>query len=306
MSNGTNATRRTRLVDSIESLLGMDRLNWKPYAYVFPIILLYSLFVLFPIVFAIWISGTEFMTVSQFEWVGLENYIEIFTSDAFWNALWNTAIYSFTAVISILIGLGLALILNSDDVKGVTIFSSLIFLPYIFPIVVSSVLFTWLFTQFGIINSVLIDVGLIAEPLSWLSSSTLALPTVMTMVIWRHIGFNMVILYTGLQSIPPEYYDAAVVAGKSRWETFRYVTLPLLKGPIIVTVILGMIDSVRSFAPIWVMTEGGPGTASETLGVFFYREAFTFSNLGKGSAIALVMFVLTIFLSIIVFHYQEE
>ncbi|MFB6173080.1 MAG: carbohydrate ABC transporter permease [Halobacteriales archaeon] len=302
----SGSTISARIDDLIAGVAGDRDIDWTPYGYVLPILLVYAVFVVYPIGYVLWMSFTDFLTVTQVEWVGLQNYQEVFTDDVFWTAMKNTVIYSFATFMTIVIGLGLALILDSDRIRGNTTIRSLIFLPYVLPIVVAAVLFSWMFAQFGIVNSVLIGIGLIEKPVGWLSSPTLALPTVMGMVIWKNIGFNMLIFLAGLQSIPDEVYEASKIAGKSRWAVFRHITLPLLKPSIVIVLILGLIGAIRGFAEIWVMTEGGPGHASETLGVYFYKVAFAASNFGKGAAIGYIMFAISIVLTIGVLRYSRD
>lgn len=280
--------------------------DWKPYVYVLPMVLVYLILVLYPVVYSVWMSFTDFTTVTQVEWVGLENYLNVLSDARFWNALVNSAVYSLGTVFSISLGLLLALLLNSDDIRGKPLFQSVIFLPYVLPIVVASVLFSWMFTEFGIVNSFLTGAGIIAEPIGWLSSPTLAMPTVIVVTVWKNVGFNMLIFLAGLQSIPDNVYEAARIAGKSRWQTFRHITLPLLKAPLVITTILGMIGAIRGFDAIWVMTEGGPGNSTETLGVYFYRVAFASGDFSSAAAIGVIMFVIAIVLSGVIFWYSRS
>lgn len=302
-STGSSITRSSGFERTLSSIQDHD---WKPYLYVLPLILLYLVFVLYPVAYSVWMSFTDFTTVHHVEWIGFENYIDVFTDNEFWTSLINSVIYSLGTVISIGLGLLLAITLNSDDIKGKTIFQSIIFLPYVLPIVVASVLFGWMFTEFGIVNSALMQIGITQQPIGWLSSPLLALPTVMVVTIWKSLGFNMLIFLAGLQSIPSEIYEAAQIAGKSRWQVFRHITLPLLKTPLVITTVLGMIGAIRGFDAIWVMTEGGPGNASETLGVYFYRTAFASSDFSSGAAIGVIMFVISITLSGAVLWYSRS
>lgn len=281
-------------------------MDWKPYVYVLPMVLVYLILVLYPVAYSVWMSFTDFTTVTQVEWIGLENYVSVLSDARFWNALVNSAVYSLGTVFSIALGLLLALLLNSDDVRGKALFQSVIFLPYVLPIVVASVLFSWMFTEFGIVNSFLLGAGVIANPIGWLSSPTLAMPTVIVVTVWKNVGFNMLIFLAGLQSIPDNVYEAARIAGKSRWQTFRHITLPLLKAPLVITTILGMIGAIRGFDAIWVMTEGGPGNATETLGVYFYRVAFASGDFSSAAAIGVIMFVIAIALSGVIFWYSRS
>lgn len=297
----------TNRINRIRSSDGVGTVDWTPYYYVAPLLLIYLAFLAFPILYALMISFQSFVTVTNYEWVGFQNYVEVLTDSTFHVALWNTVLYAVgTTVLPIIIGLGMALVLNDERVKGNTIFRGLIFLPYVVPIVVVGILFGWIFTEFGIVNAVLTDLGLIDGPIPWLSRGSYSMPTVIALATWRGVGFNMVIFLAGLQSIPDEIYEAAKVQGKSRLRIFKSLTLPLLKPSVTIAIILGALAALRGFAEIWVMTRGGPGYSTTTLGVYFYREAFVASNFGKGSAIGFIMFVFALVLSVLVVRYSES
>ena len=301
ISDINNWIRRSRLGSSV------GKIDWTPYYYVTPLMLVYLAFLAFPVVYALLISFQDFTTVTNTEWVGIENYADVLTDSRFYTALRNTALYAVgTVVLPIVIGLTIAIVLNNEQVKGNTFFRGMIFLPYVVPIVVVGILFGWLSTEFGIINALLSQAGLIASPIPWLSRSQYAMPTVIVLATWRGVGFNMVIFLAGLQSIPDEIYEAARIQGKSRWQMFRSLTLPLLKPSITIAVILGALAALRGFAEIWVMTQGGPSGATTTLGVYFYREAFIQNNFGKGSAIGFIMFVIALALSVLIVRYSED
>ncbi|MDR9431542.1 MAG: sugar ABC transporter permease [Natronomonas sp.] len=301
ISDINDRIRRSRLGSGVWSV------DWTPYYYITPLVLIYLAFLAFPVGYALLISFQDFTTVTNNEWVGLENYANILTDSRFYNALTNTALYAVgTVVLPIVIGLAMALVLNDERVKGNTLFRGMIFLPYVVPIVVVGVLFGWVFTEFGIVNALLSQAGLIAGPVPWLSRSNYAMPTLIVLATWRGVGFNMVIFLAGLQSIPDEIYEAARIQGKSRWKMFRSLTLPLLKPSLTIAIILGALAALRGFAEIWVMTQGGPSGATSTLGVYFYREAFIQNNFGKGAAIGFIMFVIALVLSVLIVWYSED
>lgn len=281
---------------------GIDR---KPYFYVAPLVLVYAALVAYPIVESFLMSFQTFPTVTKAEWVGLENYRFLLTSGDFWLALKNTAFFIIgMGIAPMIIALLLAIILDKG-VKYNTTIRSLLFLPQVVPIVVSGVLFGWIFTEFGIPNSILLQFGIIDGRITWLSEPEYALPSVMTMAVWRQTGFYMVIFLAGLQSIPDEYYEAAKVQGKSSWQAFRHITLPLLKAPIITVSILGVMGAVKRFPEVWVMTGGGPGRSSEILATYFYRESFVSYNFGRGAAIGFIMFSIVLVMSIIIMKVGE-
>ena len=277
-----------------------DRRNLRPYLYVIPALIVYAVFMLYPVTESFVLSFHRFTTFNTpNEFVGLSNYQTVLADPLFWRSLLQTGIFSVGLVfLPATIGLALALLLDRYIGKA-TIFQTLIFSPLIMPIVVAGLLFTWIFNTQGILNYLLMLGGLIQEPISWLSSQY-SLLTIVLMTIWKRTGYYMIILFAGLQGIPDEMYEVAKVLGKSRLKTFRHVTLPLLKPAIIVVVVIGVIDSIKLFGHVWVMTKGGPAHSSEILSTYFYKKTFVFFNLGEGAAVGFIMLLIALLLSTIV------
>jgi ABC-type sugar transport system permease subunit len=305
---------RTRLADTIDAILprrssggvGTNRgLNWTPYLYLLPAMLLYLAVLVFPFIDTFILSFQKVTTLGgQREWVGLANYEAILTDPVFWRAGFNTIVFSIGMVfIPLVLGLILAILINTG-LSGTSTFRSLIFVPVIVPLVVAAITFGWLFGTNGLVNHALISVGLIEEPMRFLNSTTWSLPTVLTMVVWKRTGYYLVILLAGLQGIPQSVYEAAQIAGKSRYETFRNITLPLLKPAILVTVIIGVIDSIKAFAHVFVMTGGGPSHSSEILATYFYKIAFRFFEFGKGAAYGFILFAIALSLSLLIIRFS--
>lgn len=305
---------RTRLADTIDAILprrssggvgANEGLNWTPYLYLLPAMLLYLAVLVFPFIDTFILSFQKVTTLGgQREWVGLANYEAILTDPVFWRAGFNTIVFSIGMVfIPLVLGLILAILINTG-LSGTSTFRSLIFVPVIVPLVVAAITFGWLFGTNGLVNHALISVGLIEEPMRFLNSTTWSLPTVLTMVVWKRTGYYLVILLAGLQGIPQSVYEAAQIAGKSRYETFRNITLPLLKPAILVTVIIGVIDSIKAFAHVFVMTGGGPSHSSEILATYFYKIAFRFFEFGKGAAYGFILFAIALSLSLLIIRFS--
>lgn len=282
----------------LASRLGVeDGISYGPYLYVAPLIILYLIFLVYPLVQAILMSFQRFPSLNETEWVGLQNFQVVLQDPIFWLALKNTVIVAVgKAVVPIILGLGLAIVLDSA-LKGNTGFRAAIFLPYVVPIAVVGILFAWLFSNSGLVNAFLLELEMIESALSWTSSSDLAMPVVLVLNTWRNTGYFMVILLAGLQGIPDPMYDAAKVMGRSRWEMFRYITLPLLKPSLIIVGVLGILESVKGFADVWLVAQGGPNHATEVLATYFYKETFLYFKFGKGAAIGWIIFAITIGLS---------
>jgi len=297
------ATVRDRVFDV---LTDSGRISLKLYLYIVPALLLYAVFMLYPLVELFLLSFQEFSLGGSNEWVGLANYQNVLSDPVFWQAAQNTFVYGVVGItVPVVLGLVIAAMLNVD-VPGSTTVRSIIFTPQIVPIVVAGILFVWIFNNNGILNSVLVGTGVVDSKIRWLSSPVLALPVVLLMVIWKRTGYYMVIVLAGLQSIPDEVYDAARVQGKSRWQTFRHVTVPMARSALVIVVVLGIINAVKSFASVFVMTEGGPGHATEILGTYFYKQTFAFFNYGEGAAIGFIQFLIVLVLTTAFFYVEGE
>lgn len=295
------SSKELRDIDVGALLPSYQHINWKPYLYVLPALVLYSLFLVYPFFETFLLSFQEVNSLNgQNEWVGLDNYVAVLTDPLFWHAAKNTAIFSIgMVVIPFILGLGLAMVINSG-LKGGSFFRSLIFIPVVVPIVVAGIVFTWILGNEGLLNWVLLELGIVESSVRFLNSSDLALPSVMLMVAWKRTGYYMVILLAGLQGIPNDVYEAAKIMGKSKLEMFRHITIPLLKPAILITLIIGIVDTIKAFAHVYVMTGGGPSNSSEILSTYFYKIAFSYFQFGKGAAYGFILFGMALVLSLIV------
>lgn len=282
-------------------LPGDGRIDWKPYLYVLPALVLYAMFLVYPFVDTFILSFHQVVDIGgQNKWVGLDNYVAVLTDPLFWQSAKNTLIFSIGMVaIPLVLGLGLAMTIN-NGIQGGSLFRSLLFVPVVVPIVVAGIVFTWILGSEGLLNWVLLELGVVQESVRFLNSSALSLPSVMLMVIWKRTGYYMVILLAGLQGIPEDVYEAARILGKSRWQMFRHVTVPLLKPAILITLVIGIIDSIKAFAHVYVMTGGGPSHSSEILSTYFYKIAFDYFQFGKGAAYGFILFGMALALSLVV------
>jgi len=262
-----------------------------------------AIFALYRIIPLIWngILSFQFWSPSKpAEWAGLFHYEEMFVyDDVFWTSLYNTFKYMLTAPIAIVIALVLALMVNSR-IRGRGVYRTIIFLSYPLMVVAVGIIWRWLFDQrVGLINYTLRSLGLIDEPIAFLETYATALPSVIAAAIWQIVGFFMIILLTGLQSIPQNLYEAASIDGASRWSQFWRITLPLLRPSIFLCFVIGIIASFTSFDLIYVMTGGGPGHATELLITYIYKAAFTLTQFDYAGALTIVMFLLFVGIALI-------
>jgi len=229
----------------------------------------------------------------------LQNFTRLFADQFFLSALAHTIVYAAIALtFEFLIGLSLALLLN-EQMRGQSVFRALLLLPMMLPPVVVGVVWRLMLnSNFGAVNGTLKRFGLNTDALTWTASPKLAMATVVIADIWQWTPFMFLILLAGLQAIPQEPYEAALIDGASAWQTFRHVTLPLLKTAILIALLLRTMDLLRVFDQIFILTEGGPGFATETVSLYIYRTAFRFSNFGYAAAMSFVLLLITNVISV--------
>jgi len=269
--------------------------------FIAPALVVFMVVLSFPIGYAGYLSLFKVRPDFSLVFAGTANFGKVLADPFFWNALRNTAIYTFGSVaLHLLIGLALALALNSPRLKGRLLFRIAFFVPWSISFVVTAVTWRWVLNaQYGILNAFLRSVGVISENISWLGSAGLALPTAILVNAWRGFPFVMVMIYAGLQALPREPYEAAMVDGASRLQLFRYITLPGLRGVIMVATVLDTIWVFIQFELIQVLTAGGPGRATELLTNLIYRESFAFYEFGTGSAMAMLTLFMVLCFSLI-------
>lgn len=267
------------------------------YVFLAPFLVLLSLFVLWPLLDAFWLSFQSYDLFSPPRWVGLANYAYLFTQGDFWISVRNTATY--TAVVVTLqtcLSIGLALILD-QRIRGKAFFRVAYFLPSVTSSVAISLIFMFIFFKNGVLNQALAATHLdrllplvgLSPAMDWLGDVRTALGAIMVQNIWSTAGFFMIIFLAGLQDIPESLYEAARVDGATPWQQFWHVTLPLLKPTTFYVVTMGLIGCFQIFDQVYVMTDGGPLKATLTTAYLLYKEAFVNFNMGYACAIAFVL-----------------
>jgi len=224
--------------------------------------------------------------------VGMSNYVRAFEDDRFWHATWNTILYIVVTVPgALVVGLGLALLANKPFTVKWPVRLGLL-LPWALPLVFAGLIFRWFFEyNTGVVNNWLVALG--AEPLQWLSSPTLAFWAISIAIIWKASSFMALMLLAGLQTIPKSLYEAAEVDGATKWQQFVEITLPMLRPAIFVALIFRTITAIQTFDIPFAMTGGGPGDSTETLAMYIHKTTLDFLDFGYGSALAGLMFVLS-------------
>jgi multiple sugar transport system permease protein len=273
--------------------------------FVLPVALGILIFQIYPVLFSLYISLTEWSFVAAPKWIGVANFVELFTDDrTFGTAMLNSAVYAAGTVIP---GVGLALVfavLLNQEIRGRFVYRSIFFVPVVATTVSIAILWSWIYEpQFGILNYVLKLVGIAGPP--WLGSSAWAMPALVIIAIWHDLGFNIVIFLAGLQNISREYYEAASIDGAGPLAKFRYVTLPVLSPVTFFALVLAVINAFQVFTIPKVMTNGGPANATTTVVLYLYNQAFQFEHMGVASAIAYCLFVVIVVLTLLNFNLQR-
>jgi len=262
--------------------------------YVLPALLLYSVFVFLPILAALGLSLSDWNGISTPVWVGIGNYVALFSDSRFYLSLRNNAVLMlFYCLVPLTVGIVLAAVVWNLRQREQLALRTFFFLPYIMPTAVLGIIWAWLYNPaFGPINRILRGVGLGGLALPWLGDFTFALPAVGVVAAWYFFGFCMVIFLTGMQRIDPSLFDAARVDGATGRKVFFFVTLPLLLPEIRVVLLLTVIASIKSFDLIFTMTRGGPANATLVPNIYMYQLGFELNRFGYAAAVAIVGAVL--------------
>jgi ABC-type sugar transport system permease subunit len=279
----------------------LKRTTLLAYAFCGPALALLGVFFVYPVVMVFYLSFVNWQLNGQATFVGLSNYLAVLADPQFWNALTFTLKYTVVVVpAQVILGLLVALVLN-QKIRGKSFFRVVYFIPVVTPWVVSSVIWMWIFASqnYGALNYILLSLGLINAPISWLGSSFMATVSVMILTVWKGIGWAMVIFLASLQVIPKNLYDAAAIDGTSRWRVFWRITFPLII-PLTMTVsVLLTIGAVNAFTQMYVLTGGGPMYSTESLNMYMYRHAFGYLQFSFASAATVITFLLILALSIV-------
>lgn len=278
--------------------IGLRRERWYGYYFLAPGILLTFLLIAIPLGQAFWTSLYRTRGL-RFDFVGLDNYTYLLTSNEFWQSLKVSVIFTAACVtMHMILGLGLALMLNRV-VFARTILRVGFLAPWIVAPSIGAIIWVWMLEpQFGVVNHILSSLGFIDRYQAWLGTPDLALWSVIIVDVWRGTPFVMLLLLAGLQGIPKDQYEAAAIDGATAWQQFRYVTLPNLRYLLVVASTLDLIYTIRHFDIIAVMTAGGPTGATEVLPVLIYNTAFTQNNFGRASAIGILLLGIILIFSI--------
>lgn len=271
------------------------------YLFIAPAVVLLIAFLVVPMIYTAYFSVFKYqiMRPDNIDFIGIDNYTKLFADKNFWVALKNTVYFTIVVVpAQCALALGLALLV-SKKFRGVSVFRTMYFSPQLTSMVVIAVLWSVLYNanpNTGLINSLLVNIGL--KPINFLTNEHTAMNAIIFMSAWQGAGYQMMIFLAGLQGIPRDQYEAASVDGATKWNQFRYITLPGLRGTIKYVIMITMIQAMKLFTQPYIMTQGGPKNATKTLVYYIYTQGFQKGNFGYACSIATVFFVIVVTMSL--------
>ncbi|MGC9503519.1 carbohydrate ABC transporter permease [Baaleninema sp.] len=286
-----------------------DRQRLTGWVLVTPALLILLLVYAYPIGRAFWLSlftqnlGTELEAVFS----GLSNYGRIWGDGAFWNSILNTTIFTVVAlVLELVLGMAIALVLDRSF-RGRGTVRTIAIIPWALPTAIMALAWTWIFNdQYGVLNDILMRLGLIDRGINWLGNPTLAMVSVITADVWKTTSFVSILLLAGLQSIPQDLYEAHAIEGATPWQSFRQITLPLLMPQILIASLFRFAQSFGVFDLIQVMTGGGPAGATEMVSLYIYATVRRYLDFGYGAALVVVTFLILIAVVALAFYLLEK
>jgi multiple sugar transport system permease protein len=261
--------------------------------------------IVFPWIFTLYMSVHDWNVSGTVTFVGAENYRKLFTDQRFYEAVGHTLYFTVLAVV-FPVGLGLAAALTFHrEFRGRGFLRGIFIMPMMATPVAAALVWTMMFhPQLGVLNYLLGLVGL--PPASWVYNASTVIPTLVIVEVWHWTPLVMLIVLGGLANLPAEPYEAAEIDGASAFQKFRHITFPLILPNLMIALILRTIDALKAFDTIYVISQGGPGTASETMNIFLYLQAFAFFKLGYASAVVVIFFTVVILLSLLLLHVRQK
>lgn len=286
------------------------KFDWKKWCsvmtFVVPALIPLTVFWIYPILRSMLLSLTDwdYMSPSYF-FVGLSNYVALFKDTRFYSALWNTFVFGIGTVIPTIIGGMILALLLQKAFRGDGIFKFILFSPWITPTVAISIVWTWIYEpDVGIANHVLKFFHLPA--LQWINSSSTAMLAVIIVTVWKSLGYAMIFYITALEKVPKELYEANALDGANSWQRFRDVTLPCISPTTFFLVIITMVNSLQAYDQIQILTQGGPSGSTRTLLYMYYQLGFEEFNMGQATAVAMILILITVMLSLIQFVVSKK
>ncbi|WP_144576728.1 carbohydrate ABC transporter permease [Agrobacterium sp. DE0009] len=277
--------------------------NYWPF--VVPALVVISAVIVFPWVFTLWMSAHRWTLGQEQSFIGFENYVRLASDARFWESLWHTLVYTVLSVVApLFLGTLAALVFDAQfPLRG--FLRGVFVMPMMATPVAIALVWTMMFhPQLGVLNYLLSFIGI--GPLEWIYNQSTVIPSLVLVETWQWTPLVMLIVLGGLAAVPREPYESAEIDGANAWQKFRYLTMPMIAPFLMIAVIIRSIDAVKSFDIIYAMTQGGPGTASETINIYLYNTAFAYYDIGYGSAMAVVFFIIIVALSFVLLMVRQR
>lgn len=291
---------------------GARRGSLTAYGFLLPALIVYGVFFLWPALQMLRLSFFRWDGVTPGSVAGFDNYTRLAGDPLFWNALKNTAMWTFAAVfVPVIFGLALAILLSRSQVIGKTVFRTLLFLPQVLSSVVVAVVWGWIYNpSFGALNTLLRSLGLDSLAHGWLGDRNSALLALFIAWSWIHYGFVMLVFMAAIDDLDDSYFEAASVDGATKWQQIRHVLVPLIRAPITTVVLITAIVAFQVFDLVYLLTNGGPANGTSVLAHFMFQAAFHFRRVGYGAAIGISLMVLIVMIAVVLIRirrgFEEE
>ncbi|MBX9295932.1 carbohydrate ABC transporter permease [Chromobacterium piscinae] len=276
----------------------------QAYLFLAPALLLLVMFSFWPVGFGSFLAFTRYNLIDAPQWVGLDNFRDLFGDELFLSALKNSALYLLVVPIIQLLAMLLAVLVN-NSLPGIKLFRAAYYLPVVTSVSVIGIIWNFMYTEDGVLNAALRWLHLINDPVGWLSDDHIALFAVMFITVWRGIGWYMVLYLAGLQAIPADVYEAAQLDGAGRWQRFWRITVPLLAPTILLCSVMSVLAAVKAFEEVQILTKGGPMQSTYTALFYAYEFGIKSLNFGRALAASLVMSAFCIALAWLNFRYLQ-
>jgi multiple sugar transport system permease protein len=279
--------------------------RWLGYVYGGPVLIAFVLFNLYPMALGLYLSFTDWDILRPPAFVGLKNWGTLLTDELLWRAVGQTLYYAVASVAgTTALSLGLALALN-QRLRSIGLYRTFFFLPAVTSVIAIAAVWRWLYnSEYGLLNALIDQAGF--RPLNWLGDSSLAMPAVILMSVWRSAGFNTVLFLAGLQGVPQEYYEAAQIDGASAWSRFRHITVPLVSPTTFFVVVNSLIGSWQVFEQVYILTRGGPHLSTVTVVYLIYSNGFEWYKTGYAAAMAYGLFLIILLFTAVQFLLQRR
>lgn len=295
----------TRSAGTAPAAPGFERKARDYWPFVVPALVTVGAVIVFPWVFTIWMGMHEWKVGGERSFVGLANYLRLASDERFIGAIGHTVYYTALSVVLPLVLGTLAAVIFHERFPLRGLLRGIFIMPMMAtPVAIALVWVMMFHPQLGVLNYLLSLVGI--APQHWVFNINTVIPSLVLVETWQWSPLVMLIVLGGLASLPTEPYESALIDGASRWQMFRHITLPMVLPFMMVAVIIRTIDALKSFDIIFAITQGGPGTASETINIYLYNTSFAYYNMGYGSAIAVVFFVIVVALSLIMLWLRQK